>query len=174
MKVNLMLVGFVLLCIAGWTYFDEKKQTPNQGQAVIKNFAFETLSGETASLYDNNGGVVFIHFWATWCAPCLRELPLLIKMAEQQKEGVRVYAFAVADNKEDIEQFLEKIETPLPNNFIIALDVDKNISAKLFQTIQLPETYILRPNHTVYNKIVGADEPWNSDAWHETIKKLRE
>ena len=95
-------------------------------------------------------------------------------MAQENPHAVRVYAFAVADGNQAIKRFLQKINMTLPDNFIIAQDVDKNISSALFQTTQLPETYILRPNHTVYKRIIGAQEQWNSDKWRQEIQILQE
>lgn len=55
------------------------------------DFRFESLAGETAALSDFRGRVVLLNFWATWCTPCRREMPLLSKMQrEHGAEGLVV------------------------------------------------------------------------------------
>jgi thiol-disulfide isomerase/thioredoxin len=66
---------------------------------------------------DNKGSVVVVNFWATWCPPCVREFPALIK-AYEQYHGKGVSMFAVSMNspeeKVDIEEFLQTHKPPFP------------------------------------------------------------
>jgi len=82
----------------------------------------ETIETVTASeiealVNDNDGKVVVVNFWATWCPPCLREFPDIIEVYNRyNSEGLEVMAVSMneADEIEDIEEFLQNFEPPFP------------------------------------------------------------
>lgn len=183
MKINLFLLTLFIAAAGIWTYWQHHREPPlftptiqNQEttrgvahEPYVDNISFELLNSKIVELYDYKGRVVILHFWATWCAPCLVEFPEIIKMAQQTKEYVTVIAITTDKNKTDIERFLKGIKTPLPDNFLIVRDTDKTISQNIFQTFRLPETYILKPDLSLHEKKIGAFEGW---AEAEFIQKL--
>jgi thiol-disulfide isomerase/thioredoxin len=79
----------------------------------------ETVSAEDvqALIMENEGVVVVVNFWATWCPPCLKEFPDLIDVYEQNQErGVAVIAVSMNadDETEDVASFLERFKPPFP------------------------------------------------------------
>src|SRR5689334_22673171 len=63
-------------------------------------FQLKDLAGHTVRLSDYRGKVVVINFWATWCAPCLAEMPELVKLQRDYKEkGIQIIGVAAATDR---------------------------------------------------------------------------
>jgi len=171
MKINLALFVSIIVVGIGWTLYHDQKHFSDVSLEQAPIFSYEKINGGRGKLSDHQGNIVLIHFWATWCAPCLEELPDLIDFATSQK-NLTVLAVAVNDTPEKIDRFFEKIGKSVPDNFIIALDPERNISQKLYGTEKLPESFLLTPDHKIVRKIVGAEKNWNSDLWKKRVKSL--
>lgn len=177
MKINLILLLLFVALGLGWTLYHDQKQLSEASLTVAPAFTYQTINGKKAALKDHRGDVTLIHFWATWCAPCLVELPSLIDFAASQK-NVTVLAIAVKDQPDTIERFFKKIKKPasndlVPENFVIGLDPDQHISKTLYGAVKLPESFLLTPEHKISRKLVGAQENWNNDLWKKKVELLR-
>ena len=122
--------------------------------------AFGTEEGEVApdftlpSIYGNQppinlgnlrGKSVYIDFWASWCAPCLRSMPLYNDLYSRYKdEGLEILAVNVDNPIEDGLDFLA--DTPL--DFLIPSDVDGSVS-ELFGVIGMPSSYLVDADGSV-------------------------
>lgn len=97
------------------------------------------------TLSELEGKVVYVDFWASWCAPCLTSLPLYNEMYEKYKdEGLEIVAINVDNPIEEGLYFLE--DTPL--DFLIPADPDGE-TAELFEVIGMPTSYLIGPDGTV-------------------------
>lgn len=96
---------------------------------LIENLALkgESVSDKQIDLADYKGKVVLIDFWGTWCGPCVASLPKLKSLHEEfHKQGLEIIGVA-ADEKEDLQAFLEKKELPWDH----ILDPDGKLAEKL-------------------------------------------
>lgn len=103
------------------------------------------VAGAPISLHSIQGKVVVVNFWATWCGPCMAELPALQELHDTLKaRGLRVVGIAVDDTPENIRSAKERFGITYP------LIVDTKASSKRSFGIRgLPETFVLDAQHRV-------------------------
>lgn len=137
-------------------------QTINTELPKAPHFETKTIDNQPIILSDFKGKIILIHFWASWCAPCVIELPKLLKLAEDYPNDIVILALSTDTNQQKLLQFLTKknLNTPPPNLKFI-WDHDKSITQDLFQTLKLPETIITDRNMRMTRKITG-DAAWDS------------
>ena len=102
-----------------------------------------------------------VHFWATWCAPCVEELPGLLAFAGDMRErGLEVVAIAVEDDWKDIAMFFGGA---IPPEVIVETD---GAAHKRFGVSTLPDTYLVDPAGKVVERYHGARD-WRAPAARE-------
>ena len=128
----LTLVVFVLTATSAWA--DDESQEP-------VNFTLQQLHGETVSLSDYRQKWVVLNYWATWCAPCRKEIPDLTSLHEA-RDDVVVLGLAFEDTEmENFDEFLEEFHPSYP-----ILLVDVYAPPEPFGAPKvLPTTIILNP-----------------------------
>jgi len=86
----------------GVTEIEEKAEI---GYAA-PDFTVELVGGETVKLSDFRGKVVFLNFWATWCGPCVNEMPDIQKLADAFPDDLVVLAVNCSERKDKVEKFI--------------------------------------------------------------------
>ncbi|MGW8271964.1 MAG: TlpA family protein disulfide reductase [Thermodesulfovibrionales bacterium] len=129
--------------------------------AVGKKSPSFTLSSETGVTVNSGefaGKVVILHYWATWCPPCITELPSLAKLYEAYKGNDKVKFFFVLyqDSEDNAAQYFQTAKIDLPLWF------DYNQStASAFGVTGVPETYVVDSNGILQQRIIGSAD-WES------------
>ncbi|HSB34744.1 MAG TPA: TlpA disulfide reductase family protein [Nitrospirota bacterium] len=158
----------VALAVAGHFIKDRKieKKIITTGDRA-PDFSLASLNGRSISLADLRGKIVMVHFWATWCPPCVEELPTLAKLYEELKGGdFEMLAVSVDEGGgAAVEAFLKKNSLTLP----VFLDPGGSVS-RLYGTYKFPETYILDRQGSVRYKVIGPRD-WRDP---EALRALRE
>ena len=128
-------------------------------------FALTDLSGQSLTLAQFQGKVVLLNFWATWCAPCVVEMPSLLEL-HHDRPDLAILAVSIDENPEAY------------NRFLIRHHVDLNTvrdpaqtAAKLYHTEGWPETYIIDRNGIIRRKVVGPQD-WSSPEIRAYLKSL--
>jgi peroxiredoxin len=122
-------------------------------------FEVTTDSGRKVSLNNFGGKVLVLNFWATWCPPCISELPSLNALAgELKQDGVVVLGVSVDKDQAAYDRFLKKVRL----NFETSRDPKADISAE-YGTFKYPETYVINRDGKVLEKFI-ADQDWMAPA----------
>lgn len=128
----------------------ERIPAPEIGKP-IPEFALPDLQGEIFQMSQTRGRVVLVNFWASWCPPCVDEMPSLEKLYQTLGDkGLDVVAISVDDSLDIIEQFRDEYDL----SFTILHDKGRKVSHH-FQTFMYPETYIVDREGRLVEKIVG-------------------
>ena len=132
-------------------------------------FTLGTLDGARASLADHRDKLVVLNFWATWCQPCVLEMPSLEALWQRYRaRGLVVVGVSV--DRGSPRGLLEPYVRNLKLTFPILLDPDSKTSAG-WRVTALPATFIVRPGGDVTGMAVGARE-WNSAEMQALIERL--
>lgn len=124
-------------------------------------------SDRTVTLSQFKGQVVVLNFWATWCPPCIEEMPSLVRMQQFMKpKGITVLAVSVDVDENSYRRFLRDHSV----NLLTVRDPDQK-SNQLYGTFKFPETYIVDRNGVVRRKFIGAVD-WTDPEVVDFIGKL--
>ncbi len=117
-------------------------------------FAMQTKDGKTASLSDFRGEVVFINVWASWCPPCVAEMPTIETLYENVagQPKIRFILLSLDDDRPKAVDFMEDRDFSLPYYF------PASALPEAFRSQYLPTTYVLsKEGQIVYKKEGIAD-----------------
>lgn len=135
---------------------DEK----DQPQLTDYNWHLQGLNGKQINFMQSQNKTVVLNFWATWCPPCVAEMPSLQSLYNDYYDQVDFY-FVSNEKQGVIYKFLSKNDYQLPVYKALAQQ------PKPLQASSLPTTYIIDKNGNIHVQKVGAAD-WNT----EKVRKL--
>jgi thiol-disulfide isomerase/thioredoxin len=137
----------------------------NQKSESITQFEVETIQGQKFSSQRLSQKPWIVHFWATWCAPCVVELPDLLKVASQVNQ-VEWLILSEDEKREDLYRFKE-MNLAWPPQVYLLFDPEGKLSRRM-GSYQYPETYLIDPKTSrILKKWVG------SQNWSELLVQLQ-
>lgn len=156
---SLVLAGAAALPAAA---ADAPAKEPSAKDAPTRlELSIKTLDGKTFDLAEHKGRWVILNFWATWCSPCIKELPELSRFVTAHR-NVRAIGLAYEDTEvAEIKAFLSKHPVSFPIAQVDTFDPPKSLETPR----GLPTTYLVAPDGTVAKKFMGPiDEAMLRDA----------
>lgn len=136
-------------------------------EGAPSSFSLDDLHGAPRDLQAFKGNVVLLHFFATWCEPCVREITSLQKLTSIARDKpLKIVAIDVAEVDLRVRGFFEK----LPVDFPVLLDRDRAVT-KAWHVSALPSTVVLAPDLTPRLFIEG-DLDWSRPDVLTTIEAL--
>ena len=128
------------------------KYSPLKLDLPAPNFTFPGLDGKMVSLSDYRGNVVLVNIWATWCPPCVDEMPSMERVYKELKsENFEILAVSIDSlGTKAVAPFMKKYNLSFP----ALMDPDGTIQT-LYQTTGIPESYIVNQEGILIKKIIG-------------------
>ena len=133
---------------------ENKEEAPIVGEKegnIAPIIKLETNKGYSFDLNDYKGKIVFINFWATWCGPCVSEMPDIQKLYDKYNENVE-FILISSEHKNVIDTFIKEKEYTFP----IGYDSDYSNSEK-YNTYAIPYTFIIDKEGKVFKSFLGAN-----------------
>ena len=145
-------VGIIVLLQSRDSSFNQSTKPLLEKGVPAPDFAFPGLDGKMRRLADYKGQVVLLNIWATWCAPCVAEMPSMEKLYQALKdEGFELLAVSVDESgAEAVAPFMKKHKLGFP----VLLNPKGDIKS-LYQLTGIPESFIIDQNGIIVEKVIG-------------------
>ena len=119
----------------------------------VPDLTLETLDGASIDLAKQDGRVLLVNFWATWCAPCREEIPDLKALhSDLEEDGLTVIGVALdRKGREVVDPFVDQHEI----NYPIVVDAEGSAEAELGPIPGLPTTILVTPDGQITKRVVG-------------------
>jgi len=138
-----------------------------QGQPSPLSLNLETAEGVQFKRDEYLGKVTLVNFWATWCPPCVEEIPSLNNLRKKMKgKPFELISVNYAEEQQRVEQFLQKVDVDFP----VLLDETGQVSAK-WGVLVYPSTFVISPNGKITHGVNGAIL-WDSPELIEELNNL--
>ncbi|HPI39910.1 MAG TPA: TlpA disulfide reductase family protein [Pseudobdellovibrionaceae bacterium] len=175
--IKALFIVIPLLSIGLYFLFEKTKNTVDSSVQrsfelgnSFPDFEGTDIQGRPFKSSNFKDQVVIINFWASWCAPCIEEIPSLIKLVNELDGKVQLIAISSDYSLEEIETFKKSFPGLNHKNITIYWDNDRSYM-KRFNIFKLPESYILRKNSVIAKKISGTID-WHTENSIQYFKDL--
>jgi cytochrome c biogenesis protein CcmG/thiol:disulfide interchange protein DsbE len=165
--ISLCLILFIIVIFFVALNIDKRYSTENIVGKKIDNFKIKFLFSDEVFKNEDflNGEHYLINIWASWCLPCKKEHPILMKLSEE--ENLNLIGVNFKDKKNNAESFLKNLGNPYN---VILSDADGTNSIS-FGVFGVPETILIDEKQIVIKKFVG---PLDANDYKNIIKAINE
>ncbi len=146
----------------------EANQFKPQEGYLAPRFSLRNLKGNLEGLDDHSGKVIFVNFWATWCVPCVKEMPSFENLYRRYRsQGLTLLAVSLdKGDSTKVQEFADKYKLSFP----ILLDTE-GVAEKLFPSFSIPFSYVIDKQGRVVARVDGAKN-WESSETFEAVEHL--
>lgn len=142
-------------------------KTDRQVSQDAYGWQLTNTDGRPHSFSDEEGKVVFLNFWATWCGPCLKEMPDIQKLYDDYSDTVS-FLLVTQEETAKVQTFLQKKDYTLPIYCTDKTEIPEEIASK-----SIPTTYIIGKSGKIARAETGAMD-WNSEEVRALLDGLLE
>ncbi|HRO66773.1 MAG TPA: TlpA disulfide reductase family protein [Pseudobdellovibrionaceae bacterium] len=181
MNAHLKALGAVVLALllmtlgwSVWTSLRPQKASPaaTRGLEHLPQFKVEDLAGRVISSEDYAGKVLIVNFWASWCGPCVEEIPSFVRLKRALGDDIHILAISNDNTREDIDIFLKSFPDFKGPGIEIVQDTPKDFPiTKMFGVYRLPESFVFTKSGRMIRKVVGTID-WASPDAQDFLKTL--
>ncbi|HEX6938732.1 MAG TPA: TlpA disulfide reductase family protein [Longimicrobiales bacterium] len=168
------LAGLITL---GWLRRD--RFDPVAAGDRAPDYAAVTLAGDTLSLASLRGNIVLLNVWATWCAPCRREMPALERLYRALRDrGLRIVAVSVDAAPGGVDALgnpggdVRAMVRDLGLSFTVLLDPRAEVRRR-FGVNALPTTFLIDRSGRIVERVLGP-APWDEPPYADRVRALLE
>lgn len=163
MRSNFIIAIVLLMVLSGCKSPTEQEPRSSTALREFERIRLTDLKGQSINLAEHKGKTIFLNFWATWCKPCISEMPSIEAAQKMLKTENIVFLFASNESAEDIQQFISNNDYNF--NYVCVENLEEmNVSA-------LPTTFIFNHNGDLVFSEAGFRE-WNEKDNIDLLKKL--
>ena len=131
------------------------------------NFKLSDIDGEPFELDSTRGKWVFLHFWASWCGPCRKEMPAIQKLSEAiDDKQLPIIMINTAEDEDTIFSFLAEVQVEISS----LMDADGQVT-EVWKPRGLPTTFLIDPQGYVRYQAIGGRE-WNQPQYINFLQTL--
>jgi thiol-disulfide isomerase/thioredoxin len=133
---------------------------------TLRNFDWNLVDreGKTLNFQEMEGEIILINFWATWCPPCVAEMPNLNDLYADYKDKI-TFLFVTNDDKEKVNAFLEKNAYQFPVYYALEK------APETIYSNSIPATFLIDDQGKIVMKEIGASN-WNSTNVRNQLDEL--
>lgn len=131
------------------------------------NFELTDIAGKTINLEDKRGKVILLNFWASWCPPCVQEIPSMNRLAESfDADKFEIVSVNFKEKPETIAAFLKKVQVDFP----VLIDLDGLVSSR-YEIFSFPSSFIIDAQGNLRYSVNAAIE-WDEPNIKEVIDAM--
>lgn len=146
----------------------EINEFKSQEGYLAPRFTLRNLKGNLEGLDDYLGKVIIVNFWATWCTPCVKEMPSFENLYRRfRSKGLTILAVSLdKSSSSKVQEFADKYKLSFP----VLLDTD-GVAEKLYPSFTIPFTYVVDKQGRVVARVDGGKN-WESLETFEAVEHL--
>lgn len=115
------------------------------------DFTLQDMEGTSHKLSDYEGEGVFLNFWGTWCAPCVKEMPAMDRQYQEfEEQGVQVLAVNIAQSDFEVQSFVDRFGLSFP----VVIDKSRSVM-NAYNIRPLPTTILVNPQGEIERIVTG-------------------
>jgi cytochrome c biogenesis protein CcmG, thiol:disulfide interchange protein DsbE len=177
--IGTIIVTITVLILGALIWVNRERFTPLDVGSAAPDYDVVTLAGDTVPLASFRGDVVLLNIWATWCLPCVQEMPALQRLHEAlAPDGLRIVAVSVDAPSGflppsgifsgDIQAFVDSFNL----TFTVLHDPTGRIQSR-YQVNGLPTTFIIDRDGRIRRRVLGAAE-WDAPRFADEVRRVLE